>query len=171
MSIAPRILRTKRLVVREAETQDAPFLLQLMNDPDWHRFIGDRGVRDVAAAGDYIEQRVRAAYATDGMGMRVVTIDNKPIGLCGINQRDYLDDADIGFAFLPEYRRAGYAFEACAEILTLAKDVVGLKQLIAITLPSNKASHGLLEKLGFVFRRILPPDADGDELALFQRAL
>jgi len=39
------VLETERLVLRWLEARDAPFILQLVNEPSWLQYIGDRGVR------------------------------------------------------------------------------------------------------------------------------
>ena len=54
------VLETHRLVLRELEAADAGFILRLVNEPAWRRFIGDPGVRTSGDAGHYIE-RVRGS--------------------------------------------------------------------------------------------------------------
>ncbi len=41
-------ITTPRLHLRRFAESDAPFTLTLLNDPDWLRFIGDKGVRTLA---------------------------------------------------------------------------------------------------------------------------
>lgn len=38
-------------------------------------------------------------------------LDNVKIGTCGLYDREGIDGVDIGFAFLPEYEKKGFAFE------------------------------------------------------------
>lgn len=38
-----KIFETERLTLRLQTTDDADFILALMNDPSWLQFIGDRG--------------------------------------------------------------------------------------------------------------------------------
>ena len=44
------ILSSERLLLREFTLADAPFVLELLNEPAFHQYIGDKGVRDVAGA-------------------------------------------------------------------------------------------------------------------------
>jgi RimJ/RimL family protein N-acetyltransferase len=76
-----------------------------------------------------------------------------PIGICGPLKRETLEHPDIGFAFLPRFWRQGYAFESAAAVMSYAREVLGLKQIAAITTPDNEPSIKLLEKLGFKFKR------------------
>src|SRR5215218_10903110 len=118
------VLSTERLVLRRLAAEDAEFILELMNDPDWLRFIGDRGIRTVEDARGYIATGPVDMYARLGFGLYAVELreDRTPIGICGLIRRDWLEDVDLGFAFLPHFRGAGYAHEAAAETLEYARN-------------------------------------------------
>ena len=148
-------LDTDRLVLREQTTADAPFVLALVNDPDWLRHIGDRGVRTLEGAEAYIEAGAVAMVRRHGHGLLLVeTRDgNVPVGLCGLLRRDGFADVDVGFAFLPAYRGLGYAREAAEATLAFAWHTLGVERVAAIVSPANTASTGLLTRLGFVFDR------------------
>jgi RimJ/RimL family protein N-acetyltransferase len=144
---------------------DAGFILTLLNEPSWLRFIGDRGVRTIDDAKNYIIQGPVAMYASLGFGLCAVELKDSgcPVGICGLMKRDYLDAADIGFAFLPAYWGKGYAYEAANAILNFAKADLGLKRILATTRPENIASQKPLEKLGLRFERLMRhPDGDRD---------
>ncbi len=146
------IIETARLNLRQPVPQDAPFILTLVNDPDWLRFIGDKNVHDLEGARGYIANGPTAMYARHGYSLMLVSLKNgTPIGLCGLLKRDTLEHPDIGFAFLPQYRGQGYAREAAAATLAHGRDTVGLKRILAITSPDNEASGKLLEKIGLRF--------------------
>jgi len=166
-------LCTPRLRVRELTADDAPFILRLLNDPAFIEHIGDRGVRTIADAASYIERGPRASYALHGFGLWLVELieSSVPIGICGVLKRDALPDPDIGFAFLPEFRSRGYAFEAASGVRDFARETLGLPVLLAIVSPANTRSIRLLERLGFAFERpiVMPPDAQ--ELKLFSARL
>jgi len=145
------LLHTQRLRLRELTTSDddAQFTLSLLNDPDFHRYIGDRGVRTVDDARDYLERGPIAMYAKYGFGMyRVECADGTAIGQCGLVRRDGLDDVDIGFAFLPRFRGRGYALEAAQAVFEWGARELGLDRIVAIASPENTASMRLLEKIG-----------------------
>lgn len=167
------IARTSRLVIREISAGDAPFVLRLLNDPAFIQNIGDRGVRSVADAAAYIERGPRASYAAHGFGLWLVELADgaAPIGICGILKRDALPDPDLGFAFLPEYRSQGYAFEAARCVRGVARDVKRLPRLLAIVNPANAPSIRLLERLGFAFERSLIMPGESQEVSLFAAAL
>lgn len=163
-----KILETDRLILRKLSVDDAAFILKLVNDPLWLRFIGDRGVHTLADARDYILKGPVAMYARLGFGLYLVERkrDGPPLGICGLIKRDALEDVDLGFAFLPEYRAQGYAYESAAAVLAYGQSVLGLKRIVAITSPDNDRSANLLEKLGFTFEKMFQLPA-ADEVKLF----
>jgi [ribosomal protein S5]-alanine N-acetyltransferase len=147
--------------------EDAAFILRLLNEPSWLANIGDRGVRTLADAEDYIRNNIQAAYQAHGFGLYALQIrsDPLPIGLCGLVQRDFLSSPDLGFALLPEHCGHGYAAEAARAVLKHARVELGIERLYAIVRPGNQRSVRLLEQLGF--RRTVPyqiPQGDAVEL-------
>lgn len=164
-----RIAETARLTLRHMRRSDAPFVLRLVNEPAWLRYIGDRGVRDLADAERYIEAGPVAMYAARGFGLYHValTADDTSIGLCGLIKRDGLDDVDLGFAFLPEHWGHGYAVESGTAVLAHSRAALGLRRLVAITSPDNDASGRVLRRLGFAFERRVTLAPAGEQLLLF----
>ena len=163
------IATTPRLTLREIDADDAPFILTLVNDPAWLRFIGDKNVRTESDARRYIEAGPAAMYAQRGFGLWLAerTEDGAPIGMCGLIKRDALPDIDLGFAFLPAYRGNGYAFEAAQAAIDFAWDSLGLARIVAITAPDNDDSIRLLERLGFRFERMLRLADDAPAVRLY----
>jgi RimJ/RimL family protein N-acetyltransferase len=162
------VLQTERLRLRHMTTDDAEFMLRMWNDPAWHRYIGDRGIRTIDAAREHILNGPVAMVARHGFGFHVVERkeDGRPIGVCGLAKRDFLDDVDIGYAFLPEYGGKGYAFEAAQGVLVQAREL-GLKRLVATVVPENAASIRLLEKLGLRLERTFKAPDSTRALQLF----
>lgn len=162
------VLQTERLRLRHMAPEDAAFILDLLNGPAFHRFIGDRGVRTVEAARDYILTASGAAPARPGLGFHVVERkdDGCAVGICGLAKRDFLDDVDIGYAFLPQHGGQGYAFEAAQGVLAHAR-ALDLHRLVATVHPENSASIRLLEKLGLRFERMIRVPDTERELQLF----
>jgi RimJ/RimL family protein N-acetyltransferase len=148
----PPILVTPRLSLREldASDADATFALALLNDPDFLRNIGDRGVRTLEDAYGYLRAGPLASYADHGFGLwRVALRDTgEAIGLCGLLRRDWLDAPDLGYAFLPSARGRGLAQEAADAVLALARSRFALRRVLAIVDPENAASIRLLERAG-----------------------
>ncbi|KUJ82457.1 N-acetyltransferase [Microbulbifer flavimaris] len=160
-------LKTTRLLLREMTEEDAPLMLAVLNDPDFLRNVGDRGVHNEEDARRYIVNGPIADYKRQNFGMYKVELrDGTPIGLCGLVKRDGLDDVDIGFALLPDYRGQGYALEAATAVMAFARDKVGLERVVAIAQPANLPSVQLLEKLGMQQERKIQLPNDDEELLL-----
>lgn len=164
-----KILETDRLRLRRLSPDDAEFIFELVNDPAWLRYIGDKNVRTLDDARGYILKGPVEMYHRLGFGLYLTELkDNAvPVGICGLIKRDTLEDVDIGFAFLPEFRAKGYAHESAAATMAYGRDVLGLKRIVAITTPDNDASIRLLEKLGFRFEKPIRLCGDAAELSLY----
>jgi RimJ/RimL family protein N-acetyltransferase len=151
-----KILETPRLVLRRLVLEDAPFILELVNDPAWLQYIGDKRVHTLADARSYIRKGPLDMYARLGFGLYAVTLKTgNRIGLCGLIKRDGLADVDLGFALLARYRGRGYAQEAAAAVLEYGGKTFGLKRIVAITNPDNLRSIKVLENIGFAYEQIL----------------
>ena len=157
------LLETERLILRELTFDDAPFILTLLNDPSFLRYINDKNVRNLVDARQYMLNGPMASYARHGFGLYLVALKDSavPIGLCGLLKREELPDADIGFAFLPEFWGKGFALESAIAVMNDARQRLGLKRVLAIVMPENAASIKFLEKLGMKFER------DKDDVYVF----
>jgi RimJ/RimL family protein N-acetyltransferase len=164
-----KVIETERLNLRWLSPDDAEFILELLNDPSFLRFIGDKGVRTLDDARNYILNGPVDMYNRLGFGLYLTALKESgaPIGICGLIKRDSLEDVDIGFAFLPKFRAKGYAYESAAAVMDYGKHVLGLKRIVAITSPDNYASGGLLEKLGLRFERMIRLSKDAPEVRLY----
>jgi ribosomal-protein-alanine N-acetyltransferase len=164
-----KILETERTVVRKVRLDDAGFMLDLLNQPSFVQFIGDRGVRTLDQARAYIEERALAGYEKNGFGPYVVELKGggPAIGIVSLLSRDELDDVDIGFAFLPTFWRRGFATECGVALMEHAFSARGLSRIIAVTQPENLASIKTLEKMGLVYEGRVRMDVDGPDLDLY----
>jgi len=164
-----KVLETDRLNLRWISTDDAEFILELLNEPSFLRFIGDKVIRTLDDARDYILNGPMDMYNRLGFSLYLTELKDGgvPIGICGLIKRDGLEDADIGFAFLPKFWAKGYAYEAAAAVMAYGKTVLGLNRIVAITSPDNYASGRLLEKLGLRFERMIRLSKDAPEVRLF----
>ncbi len=149
------MIETERLLLRHLTFEDAPFILDLLNDPDWIKHIGDRGVRNLADARRYIADGPMKMLARHGFGLQVVELGGVSIGLCGLLKRDCLDCPDLGFALLPEYRGKGYAFEAATGVCGYAQGTLNMSTILAISSPNNVTSAALLGRLKFENRGLV----------------
>jgi len=160
---------TARLRLRRLEAGDAAFILRLVNEPSWLRFIGDRGVRNLDDARKYIVDGPQRMYGTYGFGLLLVerSCDAVPLGLCGLIKRDTLPDVDIGYALLPEFWGNGYAREAAAATLRHARDTHRLERVVAITNPDNGPSGRLLASIGLRLEGLVRLAGSEQDLCLF----
>ena len=163
------VLETERLLLSQFSTKDAEFILELLNEPSFIRNIGDRGVRTIEGANSYILNGPVASYAKNDFGLYLVKLKetNESIGMCGLIQRDALEDVDIGYAFLPRFWSKGYAVESALAVKEYARNVIGLNHIVAITDPENEGSIRVLEKIGFQFEKMVKLSEDDIELKLF----
>ncbi|AIW84068.1 GNAT family N-acetyltransferase [Bacillus mycoides] len=161
------VLETERLTLRWLDVKDAPFILELVNDPAWIQFIGDKGIKNLEDAKKYILNGPVDMYNKMGFGLYLVERkeDLTPLGMCGLIKRDSLEDVDIGFAFLEKFRSKGYGYESAAAVIEYGVQKLGLKRIVAITSIDNVASGTLLEKAGLRFEKIISDS--GENLKLF----
>ena len=163
------VLETDRLILRQMTIDDAEFILELLNEPSFLHFIGDKGVRALADAREYILRGPIASYERHGFGLYLTVLKEGavPIGMCGLLKRESLADVDIGFAFLPRFWAKGYALESALAVKAYGLDILGLKRIVAITNPDNEASIRLLEKLGLKYERLIRLSEGSPEIKLY----
>jgi RimJ/RimL family protein N-acetyltransferase len=164
------MLVSARLLLRQLNSNDAPFVLALLNQPSWLRYIGDKQVRSLQDAETYIQSGPVAMYARHGFGLLLVELkqSGEPIGLCGLLKRESLQHADLGFAFAPEHWGRGYAREAATATLVHAHKTLGIGKVLAVTTSDNAASIGLLATLGFRLEGKVQLEPASAELNLYQ---
>jgi RimJ/RimL family protein N-acetyltransferase len=163
------VLETQRLILRKLSIDDAEFILRLLNEPSFLRYIGDKGVRNLDDARQYILNGPVDSYERNGFGLYLVELKDSglPIGISGLVKRPGLTDADIGFAFLPAYWSKGYAIESASAVMTYAREVLKMNRILAITSPNNEVSAKLLGKIGLRFERMIKLSEDAPEVRLF----
>jgi RimJ/RimL family protein N-acetyltransferase len=167
------ICETARLRLREFTEADAAYIVQQLNEPSFIRNIADRGVRTLDDAKLFLRDRLIASYREHGHGMWAVELktDQTVIGMCGILRREGLDEADVGYAFLPAHWSRGYAAEAAVAAIQWAKQHLNKTHLLAIVNNDNKGSIALLDKLGFVYQRMIALYPNEPEIRLYRLEL
>jgi [ribosomal protein S5]-alanine N-acetyltransferase len=151
------VLETERLVLRRLTRADAPFMLEMLNDPAFIRNVADRGVRTVAEAENYLVTKMLPSYEQHGFGFYLVELKDArtPIGTCGLAKRDTVDEIDVGYGVLERYSGNGYATEAAAAVMRYARDVLGLERVVGFTSPINTRSIHVLQKLGLRYEKTI----------------
>jgi len=166
------IITTSRLhITLLSETRDSDFILQLVNSPGWLTHIGDRNIRSVQDAEQYITNGPIASYTAHNYGLWLIKLvsDGTPIGMCGLIKRNYLPHPDLGFALLPQYHGMGYALEAAEAVMKYSKEVLIIPTIAAITTDDNMRSLRLLFKLGFDFIGMITAPEQNEELMLLEK--
>jgi ribosomal-protein-alanine N-acetyltransferase len=175
------ILETERLILETLTPEDAPFALELLNDPAFVNQIGDRGVRTLEDATHYLVRGPIQSYALNGFAMYRVKLKTsgetsgetpsetsaETIGMCGLVTREGLHDVDVGFAFLPKFWSMGYATESALAVLEYGRVRIGLKRIVGITSPGNQASIRVLEKIGMKYEGLVTLPREGSQVKLF----
>lgn len=163
------LIETARLSLRRLGLHDASFILELLNEPTFIRFIGDKGVRSLKDACDYLEKGPIGSYRRFGFGLYLTSLraSGEPIGICGLVKRDALQDVDVGFALMPQFAGFGYATESASAVLAYGRREFGLQRIVGITDPDNHASIAVLRKIGLRFERNVALDGSGEEVQMF----
>ena len=143
-----RVLQTVRLSLRHFDRADAPFIFELLNEPSWLQYIGDKGIRTLGDAERYIQDGPVTMYSQRGFGLYLVelTRSSEAVGMCGLIKRDTLEDVDLGFAFLSRFWGHGYAYESAAAVMSYAK---------------------MRRKLGFTLERLITATGGGQDVMLY----
>jgi RimJ/RimL family protein N-acetyltransferase len=157
-------IQTERLILAPLDINDKIFILELVNTGGWLEFIGDRNVHSQEDAAAYIKK----ILSQSNISYWVVRdkFKNIPLGIITFIQRDYLEDPDIGFAFLPQYYSKGYAGEATKAILELVFNDQKIFRILAITKAHNYRSITLLLKLGFT--KLEEKNVDDELMEIYQ---
>jgi RimJ/RimL family protein N-acetyltransferase len=163
------ILETERLTLSQLAIGDAPFILELMNEPGFIEFVADRGLRSEADAAGFLSEKILPNYERLGFGFyRVILKQSETaLGICGLVKRETLDDPDIGFAILERFCGNGYAYEAAVAVMEYGRTALGLAHICGVTAPHNWVSQHLLQKLGLKFQRRFHLPGYGTESLLF----
>ena len=159
------VLETDRLLLTRLSYDHCAFVVELVNEPSFKRFIGDKNVQSLEDARRYLSEGPVGLYERFGYGMFLVTVKDSgtPAGICGLLKREGFDDPDLGFAFLKRFRKHGYAIESARSVLEHGVNDLGLKRIIAMADPDNEPSVSLLQKLGFAYeRKVRMPEDDFD---------
>jgi len=153
-------IHTARLALREFALTDAPFILKLVNTPQWLEFIGDKHVHNIQDAKNYLTTGPIKSYEQHGHGLWAVELtDTKElIGMCGFVKRDKFEHPDIGFALMPDQAGKGYGFEMATATLAYGRDTLRFPTLLGITSPHNERSIHVLTKIGLLPQGLIPAD-------------
>lgn len=164
------MISTERLNLIIVTLEDAPFFLELYNSPTFIQFIGDKNIKSLEDARNYIQNRFFPQIEKLGYGNYLITRkeDGAKVGAVGIFEREGLEVHDIGFSFLEEFQGKGYGFEAASKLLEKAFSDFGCTKISAITSKENVASQTLIKKLGLQYLKMVKLPDDPEELLYYE---
>ena len=163
-------IETERLFLYPISIEDSSFILELFNTPKFILYVGDRNLKNVEDAENYIRKRFLPHYEKFGFGSFIIVqkSDGKKVGSAGVFTREGLAAADIGFSFLPEFEGRGFGYESSKKLLDLAFSVFGLDRLSAITTEENIVSQKLIEKLGLHYIKMIKLPEEKEEFRYYE---
>ena len=145
---------TDRLILREIVPEDEEGLFQLDSDPEVHRFLGNRPVKNIEQTREMI-QFIRKQYIDNGIGRwAIIEKDtNNFVGWTGLKlvteiTNNRVNYYDLGYRLIKSQWGKGYATETANASLQYAFEELNLKEVFAITDIRNISSKNVLEKAG-----------------------
>ena len=152
------IIETTRLRLRELTKSDESSMAELLGDPEVMKFafgppLPSSEVRPFLVACIH-------SYAQWGYGLWAATSirGGEFMGYAGLTHYDDMDgseEVELGYRFLPAHWDSGLATEAAGAVVEYAEGRLGLKRLIALIRPSNRASIRVAEKVGMTLQKEL----------------
>jgi hypothetical protein len=79
------LCETERLTIRQLNLNDTPFIIRLLNDESFIRYITNKNVRTNLDAINYLTNGPLSCYKVYGFGLSLVLLKETdiPIGICG----------------------------------------------------------------------------------------
>jgi len=145
------IIKTRRLLLREINDEDATAIWEMRNNKRIAEFIARPENQTIEEAKALIE-RVKNNFANkDGIGWSTVLRDGKnTIGTCGLNRIEHQNlRAELGGEMSTQYWGKGIALEAVTAIVDFGINQLGLHSIEARVWPTNRGAIYILEQLGF----------------------
>gem|GEM_PF-233375 len=146
----PLQIITDRLFLRSFNCSDLNDYVEIMANHQVTKYLGDGSKRSTKQ----IEKLMTQWQANFYKGTPVFAVVEKDsrqlIGHCGLAP---LADGrtEILYAFAPSAWGKGYATEAGQAVIDLAKEMLFLDEIMALSYPENKASRKVIEKMNFKY--------------------
>lgn len=139
---------TSRLTLSPLSEADWPCFLALRTDPLVTRYMGEQ----------LSEEAIRLKFTSRLSGNVFIVSDSQGVALGDVGLQISSanpQEADIGYALLPQAQGKGFAQEAVSAVCEYGFSSLGLSAVNAWVLAENAGSVRLLEKLGFVREQVL----------------
>jgi RimJ/RimL family protein N-acetyltransferase len=162
---APEVLATPRMRAERLGPEHLAVVAPIFADPRVGATMG--GVRTEEEIAAQLAD-VSAKWERDGFGywMFFETATGDPIARGGLSRTEFdgLPEVEVGWTVVPERWGEGFATELGAAAIEVAFAELGLPDVVSFTLPGNRASQRVMEKLGFVYEKTAPYKIYGDHV-------
>ena len=151
-------IETKRLILRELRITDLEGMFELDSDPEVHKYLGNKPVKNRTAS-EKILENVLNQYKERGIGRWAVInkSTNEFMGWSGLrlnieyNMNGFTKYYDVGYRLIKRFWGHGFATESSKTAIDYAFNVLKLEVLYGITEIGNQASHNVLLKIGLKY--------------------
>ncbi|MDM0112212.1 GNAT family N-acetyltransferase [Variovorax sp. J22R133] len=146
-------LRTSRLLLRDWRPEDEAPFATLNADAEVTEFLLGPMSREQS---DAQIRSFREHFAREGFGRWAVEVPGLAdfIGTVGITvipyQAHFTPCVEIAWRLARPYWGQGFASEAAHAALRFGFENVGLAEIVALTVPANKRSQAVMERIGMV---------------------
>jgi RimJ/RimL family protein N-acetyltransferase len=158
---------TSRLWAERLTPAHLPDLRQMDQNERFMAHLG--GVRNEAATLAYLERNL-AHWAAHGFGIWMLRDRDQPalIGRAVLRHLDVegADEVEVGYGFYPEFWGRGLATEVACACVQIGRAQLGLPSVVAVTLPTHRASQRVMLKAGLAYEREIIHE--GQPLVLFR---
>jgi RimJ/RimL family protein N-acetyltransferase len=155
-------LQTDRLILREWRDADLEPFVTLNSDPEVARYLRGRPMTIEETAASFAS--IREHWGVHGFGRFVAELreTGEFIGFIGMGYLPHWPELaaipEIGWRLSPAHWNRGLATEGARAVLADAFARRGFARVISTTLPENRASVRVMEKIGMRFdREVLHP--------------
>lgn len=144
-------LETDRLILREWLDSDVPTFVKMNQDPKVMEFF--QGLLSEEETKSRVEWNL-THFVKHGYGNFAVELKESQefIGFVGLSnppfEAHFTPAVEIGWRISSPHFGKGYATEAARKVLEFAFDELKLEEVLSWTVPSNKASRRVMEKIG-----------------------
>ncbi len=145
------MLHTNRLILRRWQPADRDAFARLNADPRVMEFYPSVLTRAESDAG---ADRIERHFEERGFGLWAVELpDVAPfIGFVGLQvprfAAHFTPCVEIGWRLDPEFWGRGYATEGARAALAFGFEILQLDEIVAMTVPANRRSRAVMERLG-----------------------
>ena len=146
-------IETPRLLLHRLQEAHRVHMRQMDSNP---AVVGVDGVRSAEQSDRFVDQQLEH-WDRHGFGIWIL-FEKETLTCAGRGGLRHVElegrqVVQIGYGFFPRFWGKGLATELALASTRAGFDVIGLPRLVALVLPSNRASQRVLEKAGFTYKR------------------